>query len=135
MIWFILGLIAALVIGYIVAGKFSEIAEMKGHEGSTYFWYTFLFGIYGMLMVVALPNIKAAENNVGAKGEKPSFVWNEPQTQSTTQIQTSNTKDENKTNSPVSAEMRNGEKVCPKCGQSQRADRRACWSCGQQFDN
>ena len=31
---------------------------MKGHEGNTYFWFTFVFGIVGMLMVIALPNIE-----------------------------------------------------------------------------
>ena len=41
----------------------------------------------------------------------------------------------NTANAPVSAEIKNGEKVCPKCGTAQRADRRVCWSCGQHFDN
>lgn len=139
MFWIILGLVVALVVAYvayIVACKFSEIAEMKGHNGSTYFWYTFWLGIYGMLMVIALPNIKAAEiKAVTSKNETLSFVRNETQIQPAAHTQASNSKDVNKDNPPVSAEISNGEKVCPKCGQSQRADRRVCWSCGQQFDN
>jgi len=130
-----LGLVAALVIGYIIASKFSEIAEMKGHDGRTYFWFTFIFGICGMLMVVALPNIKAAENNVAIKEQTPSYVRNELLTKPASHTQASNSKDFNKDNPPVCAEIRNGEKVCPKCGQSQRADRSVCWSCGQKFDN
>ena len=136
MFWIILGLVVALVVAYIVACKFSEIAEMKGHNGSTYFWYTFWLGIYGMLMVIALPNIKGAEiKAVTSKNETLSFVRNETQIQPAAHTQASNSKDVNKDNPPVSAEISNGEKVCPKCGQSQRADRSVCWSCGQQFDN
>ena len=59
--WFlyVLGIIIALVINVVIANKFVEIAEMKGHYGGDYFWYVFLFGIIGMLMVIALPNVKA----------------------------------------------------------------------------
>lgn len=59
--WFLclLVIVIALVIDYIIAEKFSDIAQMKGHEGSTYFWFTFIFGLVGMLMVIALPNTKA----------------------------------------------------------------------------
>ena len=59
---FPLGFIAAsatfvyLIIAYMVAKKFAEIAEMKGHDGDTYFWFTYCLGICGMLMVIALPD-------------------------------------------------------------------------------
>ena len=87
-------------------------------------------------MVIALPNIKSEENKVVSnKSETPPLVRNETQVQPVALTQASNSKNVNKDNPPVSAEISNGEKVCPKCGQSQRADRRACWSCGQQFDN
>ena len=61
--WFLylLGIVIALVSDYFIAKKFEEIAEMKGHYGSTYFWYTFVFGMVGMLMVIALPAIKKEE--------------------------------------------------------------------------
>jgi len=35
----------------------------------------------------------------------------------------------------VKAEVRNGEKICPKCGTAQKEDRRVCWSCGAHFEN
>ena len=56
--WFfyIMGIIIALIIDYMIAKKFAEIAELKGHEGAEYFWFTFVFGVVGMLMVVALPD-------------------------------------------------------------------------------
>jgi len=58
--WFLylVCLIIVLIIDYIIAKEFSDIAEMKGHKGSTYFWFTFVFSLVGMLMVIALPNIK-----------------------------------------------------------------------------
>ena len=57
--WFLylLGMVIALIIDYVIAKKFEEIAEMKGHEGGTYFWFTFFLGVVGMLMVVALPDV------------------------------------------------------------------------------
>ncbi len=58
--WFvyILSIVIVIIINYIIAKKFSDIAEIKGHEGGTYFWFTFIFGLVGMLMVIALPNEK-----------------------------------------------------------------------------
>lgn len=51
----ILGAVVLLIADYFIATQFSEIAEMKGYYDRKYFWYTFLFGIAGMLMVIALP--------------------------------------------------------------------------------
>lgn len=51
------GIVIAIIVDYIVAKRFSDIAEMKGHKGSTYFWFTLFLGIVGMLMVIALPNV------------------------------------------------------------------------------
>ena len=61
--WFLylVCLIIVLIINYIIAKKFSDIAEMKGHEGSTYFWFTFIFGVVGMLMVIAVPEVLIEE--------------------------------------------------------------------------
>ena len=54
--------IIALVIDAVIANQFSDIAEMKGYADRKYFWFTFLFGIVGMLMVIALPNISNKAN-------------------------------------------------------------------------
>ena len=56
-------LAVCLFINGIVAGKFKEIAEMKGHDGGPYFWFTFIFGFVGMLMVIALPEIEVEETH------------------------------------------------------------------------
>jgi len=71
------------------------------------------------------------------KPQNPTLYqeYNSTPFQAPAPVQTSNNSDVNKSNAPVSAEMRNGEKVCPKCGTAQRADRTVCWSCGQHFDN
>ena len=67
-IFYILGIIIALVIDYAVSKQFEEIAEMKGHDGRTYFWFVFILGLVGMLMVVALPCVQAEEE------PKPSII-------------------------------------------------------------
>ena len=59
---YIFVIVIAIAIDYIVAKQFSCIAEMKGHRGSKYFWFTFILGVVGMLMVVALPNVSKKEN-------------------------------------------------------------------------
>lgn len=48
--------IAFLVVLIFVALKFKTIAEMKGHDGQEYFWWTLLVAPFGMLMVIALPD-------------------------------------------------------------------------------
>lgn len=55
--WILMILAIVLAVNGVVATKFSDIAGMKGHDGSSYFWYVFLLGMIGMLMVVALPDI------------------------------------------------------------------------------
>ena len=51
----ILGSIAVIVFWVFVALEFRKIAAMKGHNKAKYFWWTFLVGPVGMLMVIALP--------------------------------------------------------------------------------
>lgn len=38
-----------------------RIAEMKGHHEKRYFWITFFLWIVGMLLVIALPDLKNRE--------------------------------------------------------------------------
>lgn len=55
----ILGAIVWIVLMIFVAQAFRDIAEMKGHNAEKYFWWTLILGVFGMLMVVALPDLKA----------------------------------------------------------------------------
>ena len=60
----ILGII--LFLNYFLAKEFYAIAEMKGYEyHKKYFWYCFIFGWIGYLMVIALPNKTAIKKSVG----------------------------------------------------------------------
>ncbi len=59
----ILGAVAVLVIDYLIATQFYEVAVMKGHSKKRYLWLSFFFGIIGYLLVVALPDRKAAAAN------------------------------------------------------------------------
>ena len=53
---YILAFIVVVAVSIRVAREFATIAEMKGHDETKYFWFTFLLGIVGMLMVIALPD-------------------------------------------------------------------------------
>ena len=50
----------AIFLNYCIAKEFERIAEMKGHAGRRYFWWTFFTGLIGMLMVAALPTMSPA---------------------------------------------------------------------------
>lgn len=60
----ILGALAVIVLWYFVAAEFRRIAAMKGHNEARYFWWTFLFSLVGMLMVIALPQATKASDVV-----------------------------------------------------------------------
>ena len=64
-----ISIIVALVFSGWMAYKFQTIAEMKGHDGSKYFWYCLFFSVAGWVMVAALPDLStkpAAPNTNGA---------------------------------------------------------------------
>ncbi len=50
----VLIIVAVIAVNILIAKKFNAIAREKGHDD--YFWWCFLFGIIGWLMVVALPD-------------------------------------------------------------------------------
>ena len=60
----VLGAILVIVLWYFIGKEFQRIAVMKGHEEARYFWWTFLLGPVGMLMVIALPQKAAAPEEV-----------------------------------------------------------------------
>ena len=52
----ILFVIGALVLSWFIAKEFQRIAEMKGHGGKRYFWWSFFTSAAGWAMVIALPD-------------------------------------------------------------------------------
>ena len=64
-----------LVIWYFAAKVFAEIAVMKGHNGKRYFWWSFLVGPIGMMMVIALPDRRSSsgERNAAIADELPDL--------------------------------------------------------------
>ena len=101
-----------LIVNHIISLRFSEIAEMKGHADRSYYWYVFLLGVLGILMVIALPDIASRSKNAVSQD-----------THSATPV--------HNTTEKTAASF--GMKVCPKCGQSQKADRNVCFMCGHHF--
>ena len=66
----ILSSILLIIIDYIIAQEFQQIANQKGFNERKYFWYSFLLGFAGWIMVIALPD------------RKSSYIINQPQTNS-----------------------------------------------------
>ena len=55
-------LIIILIINNYIASQFQEVAEKKGYTETKYKWICFFFGIAGMLLVVALPDLKLRQS-------------------------------------------------------------------------
>ena len=47
--------ILLLCVDGLLAAEFFEIANFKGYDDQKYFWYAFLFGIPGFLLIMAIP--------------------------------------------------------------------------------
>ena len=60
MIYVAIGIVY-LVINIILASVMQSLAEAKGYTERTTFWLTFVFGIIGVLYVIALPDLKERE--------------------------------------------------------------------------
>jgi len=71
----ILGLIIYFIISWFIAMEFEAVANQKGYSESKYFWYPFLFGIAGYLLVIALPPKETCDQP--ADGEKDEKEENE----------------------------------------------------------
>ena len=56
--------IVAIVVNFYIATEFYQIAEMKGYPEGKYLWISFLFPLYGHLLVIALPDKSQREAQV-----------------------------------------------------------------------
>ena len=65
--------IIVIAIGAFIASEFGNIAEDKGYDRIKYFWCTFLFGIAGMLMVIALPKKEVSDSPKKIAEELPEL--------------------------------------------------------------
>lgn len=54
-IWVLIA-IAVIAIDAILSTAFGRAAQDKGYESSKYWWYCFLFGLAGWILVAALPD-------------------------------------------------------------------------------
>ena len=135
----ILGIIW-LIIWFVIATEFAAIASEKGYDDSKYLWYTFLLGIAGMLLVIALPDrtndCDIVEETVDKEDCFEELPLNKYDMVDNNEIEASydrkNVNDEDDVT--VKAIIIDGQKICPICGKTQNADRTRCWECGKVFE-
>ena len=131
--------IVFIIIQFFIAAEMEEIAKIKGCEYSKrYFWFSFLLGLPGWIMVAALPNknledqlntlISAGTKNVAVRYTAPTTPLSA--TDSSAQAATTPAAPYYK---PIIAE--DGKIECPRCRFVQNADRNVCWSCGAKFQS
>ena len=56
-----------LCVRSIICQEFYAVAEQKGYADKKYFWYSFIFGLVGYLLVIALPDKTAIKKSVDNK--------------------------------------------------------------------
>ena len=61
----IVAAVFVLVVDYIISKDFYSVALAKGYGAKKYFWYCFLLGGVGYLLVLALPNRMSSYSEVG----------------------------------------------------------------------
>lgn len=66
------GVAFVLWIAMMLASEFYAVAKEKGYSDICYFWYAFLFGVVGYLLIIALPNKNANRIRVVGATEKDS---------------------------------------------------------------
>lgn len=141
-VWiFIVESIGAIITGVILMG--SELLApgfLVMIIGPIAAWVSsWLLYAFGQLVedIHELRNIEYAQLQTQEKPQTKIFDAQPAKTSAAPAVSTpaSKEKDPNKNNAPISAEIKDGNKVCPQCGTEQKADRRICWSCGQHFDN
>lgn len=61
MVFWLIGILVCILVNLMFASLMNNIALSKGYEDSHAFILVFLFGIFGMLYVIALPDLKARQ--------------------------------------------------------------------------
>ena len=61
MVFWLIGALICIFVNLMFASLMNNIAISKGYENSNAFILVFLFGIFGMLYVIALPDLKARQ--------------------------------------------------------------------------
>ena len=151
MVYFVIGLIIGLLVLFFAAGEFQSIAEMKGHESRRYFWWTFLTGVPGMLMVIALPDRNAPAP--AAQAPRPQAYAPTLRSPASPAASPAQAPTPASASAPVSVTQQSGQRhavqrsdmpvapvlledgreKCPVCGTVQRAERNLCMDCGSPF--
>ena len=122
---YFLGAIIALVIDWIISHEFASIAADKGYSESRYFWYCFIFGIFGYLMVIALPDRGHA--NVPTSPATPAPQAAAPQANPATPTYNG------KTGGAATAVVGLYQNKCTNCDKWQPKNNTFCEQCGARF--
>lgn len=67
LIFGIIVIIIGIYINYLISKEFKKAAELKGYMEKRYFWITFFLSVVGMLLIIALPDLKNRELLEGQK--------------------------------------------------------------------
>ena len=150
----VIAAVIILVINYVIAGEMRNIAESKGCvDSGRYFWFSFLLGLPGWIMVAALPNKKMDNLLISLKDANKENQHNSPAPSSPVQekkeiqnsdadataVGTSDVQNTDKKPAPNPGDTVDaiavdpGKIKCTKCGTIQNSNRLVCWECGARF--
>lgn len=72
-VWILVGIVIVVAI-IITTFEMNKIANNKGYEGYKYFWLCFCAGIFGYLVVIALPDKKLQASVDKANGQNTNYT-------------------------------------------------------------
>ena len=61
MVYWLIGALVYILVNLMFASLMNSVAISKGYESSNAFILVFLFGIFGILYVISLPDLKARQ--------------------------------------------------------------------------
>ena len=130
-----------LVVWYYISVEFAKAAEEKGFGFSKYFWYTFVFGLAGILLIIALPNRRLVaaihELRTEKEGKPAAPVGGEAPVVKPLLKEAACADGEKIDNSAQTVRCSgtgDGTVTCPLCNFEQPGNRKVCWHCGAKFE-
>ncbi|MCF7924626.1 MAG: hypothetical protein K9L64_05970 [Candidatus Izimaplasma sp.] len=136
-----------LGIAYLIGRLCQDIVIIKGYDEKKYFWFGFIFGVFGLIIAAASPDLNIHETlvqinrkiNINDSGKekirsKKNEVINK-ELKTNDNKSNSNTQGNNNINTKVKLIKINEKYYCSNCGSQQSLERSVCSDCGMEFAN
>ncbi|MCF7924625.1 MAG: zinc ribbon domain-containing protein [Candidatus Izimaplasma sp.] len=136
-----------LSIAYLIGNLCQDIVLKKGYNEKKYFWFGFVFGVFGIIIAAASPDlniqetlaqlnrkINVSELEIGKNKSKKNIAINRGLKHNDSKSNL-HTQGNDNLNAKFQLIKINEKTYCPNCGSQQSIDRTICSDCGLKFVN